>query len=132
MTKKTEILVVEDDEALSSLTCRVLEAYGFTAKPALEGGTGLEQARQEPPDVMLLDLMLPDMTGFEVCEKIKQNPQTAEIPIIMVTAVTDELSRLRGMAAGAFAYLTKPYDPEFLIQTIRQAAMQCCPAGVSN
>jgi CheY-like chemotaxis protein len=132
MAKKTEILVVEDDEALSSLTCRVLEAYGFSTKPALEGGAGLQLAQREPPDVMLLDLMLPDMTGFEVCEKIKQNPQTAEIPIIMVTALADELSRLRGMAAGAFAYLTKPYDPELLIQTIRKAAMECSAAGVSN
>jgi two-component system, OmpR family, phosphate regulon response regulator PhoB len=122
MSEKTEILVVEDDKELSTLTCRVLEMYGFSVRPALDGREALRQVEERAPNVVLLDLMLPDISGFEVCKKLKQEARTAEIPVIMVTAMADEQSRQRGMAAGAYAYVTKPYDPNHLIEVIRKAA----------
>ncbi|HEX4125702.1 MAG TPA: response regulator [Tepidisphaeraceae bacterium] len=115
---------MEDDKALSVLTCRVLEASGFSVRAALEGGDALRQAWRLAPDVVLLDLMLPDMTGFEVCEQLKANSESAEIPVIMVTALADEGSRQRGIDAGAYAYVTKPYDPDLLIEMIRKAAIE--------
>jgi two-component system, OmpR family, phosphate regulon response regulator PhoB len=122
MSEKTEILVVEDDKALSNLTCRVLEMYGFSVRAALEGREALRLVEERVPNVVLLDLMLPDISGFEVCEKLKREGRTAEVPVIMVTAMTDEQSRQRGMEAGAYAYVTKPYDPDHLIEVIRKAA----------
>ena len=124
MDDKTDVLVVEDDKAMSVLTCMVLQASGFAARPALDGGSGLREARSQVPHVILLDLMLPDMNGFEVCQELKRDEQTAHVPVIMLTALADEESRLRGIALGARAYLTKPYNPKQLVDLITKLAAE--------
>jgi DNA-binding response OmpR family regulator len=122
MEKKTIILVIEDDKAISVLTCCLLQDAGFATMPAYYGGVGLRLAQQSAPDVILLDLMLPDIIGFEVCEQLKQNPLTNWIPVVMCTAMADDESRQRGMECGAFAYLIKPYNPDTLVDMVRNLA----------
>jgi len=106
----TRVLVI-DDEAPIRLLCRVnLEAEGMEVLEARDGPGGLEQARAERPDVILLDVMMPGMTGFEVCQRIRNDPQIAEIPIIILTALDDRESLLHALKAGADDFISKPFD----------------------
>jgi DNA-binding response OmpR family regulator len=122
MDATREILVVEDDETLNSIVCRFVAIAGFSARSALDGASALKLAKERAPAVVLLDLMLPDMTGFEVCQQLKGDQSTSGAPVVMVTALTDEESRQRGMQCGAVDYLTKPFDPDQLIEAIKKHA----------
>src|SRR5690606_36652147 len=162
-----DVLVVDDDKAINQVLCRFLQGSGFRVRPALDGQSALEQVRASLPRAILLDLMLPyitgfevceelkrdpqtqsirgimitalagqsaleqvraslpwailldliltDITGFEVCEDLKRDPQTQSIPLIMITALADDDSIERGKACGAMAYLTKPFDLDKLV-----------------
>ncbi len=104
-------LLIIDDNAVSRETLAdMLTVSGYEIHQAASGITGIELATKLNPDVILLDVMMPEMDGFEVCRLIRQNPQTAEIPIIMVTALDDRDSRLTGLEAGADDFLSKPFD----------------------
>ncbi len=122
METKPTILVIEDDKPISVLTCGLLEDAGFATRPAYYGGVGMRLAQESVPDLILLDLMLPDITGFEVCEQLKQNPLTNRIPVVICTAMADDESRRRGIECGAHAYLIKPYNPETLVEMVRKLA----------
>lgn len=116
-----DVLVVDDDKAINQVLCRFLQGSGFRVRPALDGQSALEQVRASLPRAILLDLMLPDITGFEVCEELKRDPQTQSIPVIMITALADDDSIERGKACGAMAYLTKPFDLDKLVATLKEA-----------
>jgi len=107
----TSVLVI-DDEAPIRLLCRVnLEAEGMTVFEAADGPTGLEEARENPPDVVLLDVMMPGLDGWRVAEQLLQDDRTSEIPIIFLTARAEFRDRARGLDIGGVDYVTKPFNP---------------------
>jgi two-component system alkaline phosphatase synthesis response regulator PhoP len=107
----TKVLVI-DDEAPIRLLCRVnLEAEGMEVIEAADGPTGLEQAREEQPDVILLDVMMPGLDGWRVAEELLEDERTTEIPIIFLTARAEFRDRARGLDIGGVDYVTKPFNP---------------------
>ncbi|MFN2471347.1 MAG: PleD family two-component system response regulator [Gaiellaceae bacterium] len=105
-------VLVIDDEAAIRLLCRVnLEAEGIRVLEASDGNDGLAQARGERPDVILLDVMMPGLDGWEVAEELVTDERTRDIPIVFLTARADFRDRERGLEAGGIAYLTKPFNP---------------------
>jgi len=116
---RAKILLVEDDANLRELLRYNLEGEGFATATAQDGRAGLEKARQEAPDLILLDWMLPSLSGLEVCTRLKQNGDTAGIPIVMLTVKDAEEDRLKGLEAGADDYVTKPFSPKELFARIK-------------
>jgi len=104
------ILIVDDESAGRQTLESILEGQGYHLEMAENGQEALEKASQLLPDVILLDVMMPIMDGFEVCKRIRNNPALAEIPIIMLTALDERQSFLKGLESGADDYITKPYD----------------------
>jgi DNA-binding response OmpR family regulator len=119
MEPDRDVLVVEDDESLNALICRFVKIAGFPYRAALDGASALKQAIERLPRLILLDVMLPDTTGFEVCKQLKEDPRTNDVPIVMVTALGDDQNRERGLKAGAVAYLPKPFSSDALIKLIK-------------
>jgi two-component system alkaline phosphatase synthesis response regulator PhoP len=116
---RKKILVVEDDPDLVELLSFNLRGCGFAVSTAGDGLDALKKARSIVPDLILLDLMLPELDGFGVCEILRREPATAGIPIIMVTAMSSQFARLAGLEAGANDYITKPFSPKQLIARIQ-------------
>jgi DNA-binding response OmpR family regulator len=115
----TSVLVI-DDEAPIRLLCRVnLEAEGMTVLEAADGPTGLEEARENTPDVVLLDVMMPGLDGWRVAEQLLQDDRTSEIPIIFLTARAEFRDRARGLDIGGVDYVTKPFNPLDLAPLVR-------------
>ena len=108
--KPARILVVDDEERNRRLLVAMLEAEGYSASEAADGAQALELARQNPPDIVLLDVMMPGMDGYEVARALKAAEATRSVPVVMVTALDDRESRLRGLEAGAEEFVTKPVD----------------------
>ena len=104
------ILVVDDDDKSQRLLCDLLEAQGYSVMIAEDGKQALEKAFANPPDLILLDVMMPKMDGYEVCRHLRLDPLLAEVAIIMVTSLDDRAARLRGLDSGADDYITKPVD----------------------
>ena len=114
-----QIMVVDDDPDTVSILARHLQREGFVAIEAASGAECLKLARENPVDVILLDLMMPEMDGFQVCRKLKENPSTAEIPVIMITARDDLDARAEGMRLGVSDFLAKPVFRRQLASRIR-------------
>lgn len=114
-------LIVEDDPDQAEMAARLLRYRDFDSDIAGTGGEGLAKARALKPDVVLLDLMLPDTTGFDVCRGLRADRETMLTPIVMLTALGDELNRSRGFRVGANAYVSKPYGAEELFGAIAEA-----------
>ena len=108
--KPARILVVDDEERNRRLLVAMLEVEGYSASEAADGAQALELARQNPPDMLLLDIMMPGMDGYDVARALKADAATKAIPVVMVTALDDRDSRLRGLEAGAEEFVTKPVD----------------------
>jgi CheY-like chemotaxis protein/prolyl-tRNA editing enzyme YbaK/EbsC (Cys-tRNA(Pro) deacylase) len=115
------VLVVEDEPKTNQLYCRLLERQGLACRGAEGGKQALVLAREMRPSAMLLDLMLPDMSGFDVYEQFRRAGPVRRVPVIVVTALDDESSRQRCRQLGAEAYLTKPFMPETLMKTVQGA-----------
>ena len=116
------VLIVDDEEPNRTLLRDPLEARGFEVAEAENGAQALQNISQRPPDVILLDLMMPEMDGFEVCRRLKKDAKTAPIPILMVTALSERKERLMGIAAGANDFLNKPVDLQDAILRVGNAA----------
>jgi DNA-binding response OmpR family regulator len=114
-------LIVEDDPAQAELAAQLVRLRDFKPIVAETGESGYELARRCHPDVVLLDLMLPDTSGFDVCRRLRTNRATLLTPIVMLTALGDTENRELGFRVGANAYLTKPYDPDDLYLAINEA-----------
>jgi two-component system, OmpR family, alkaline phosphatase synthesis response regulator PhoP len=114
------ILVVEDDIDLVELLRFNLKKEGYALGTATDGIEALKKARTIQPDLILLDLMLPELDGFAVCDILRRDPKTASIPIIILTAISSQLSRFNGLDAGANLYITKPFSLKFLRQCIQE------------
>ena len=124
----TRVLVI-DDEAPIRLLCRVnLEAEGMDVLEASDGLTGIDQAREAAPDVVLLDVMIPGLDGWGVAEQLLDDPRTNRIPIIFLTARAELRDRARGIDLGGVDYVTKPFNPVELAPRIRDL-LACVDAG---
>ena len=117
-----DVLVVEDDASLNELVGAYVELAGFEYRKALDGESAVREAQQRPPRMVILDIMLPDIDGFEVCKRLKAQSITSSIPVLMLTALSQEENRRKGIACGAADYMVKPFDPDKLIDAIRQHA----------
>lgn len=113
------ILVAEDETDVLNLIALNLKSAGFTVVQAQDGVSALRQARDTLPALIVLDLMLPEMSGLEVCKALKKEPQTAGIPIVMLTAKAEEVDRIVGLELGADDYVTKPFSPRELVLRIK-------------
>ena len=118
MPEKT-ILLVEDERDLLELLKYNFDREGYHVVTAETGEDGLKLVRKQPPDLILLDLMLPSMDGLEVCRSLKGRPETATIPIIMLTAKGEEADVVQGLEMGADDYITKPFSPRILMARIQ-------------
>jgi len=118
MTQK-KILVADDEKDIVELVAYNLEREGFAVFRASDGRQALEIIRQDKPDLVILDLMMPEIPGTEVCRKVRGAPETANLPIIMLTAKADAVDRILGLEIGADDYLTKPFHVRELVARVR-------------
>ncbi len=119
---KARILVVDDEEDILELIRYNLEKEGYTVACVQTGEAALIQAQSEfMPHLILLDIMLPELDGFEVCKRLKNDPNTSHIPILMLTAKSEEADTVVGLELGADDYITKPFSPRILLARIRTA-----------
>ena len=119
MTPVTRVLVVEDDPDIAQLVAHYLEKAGFSADVLTNGRDALAAIAAKAPDVLVLDLMLPQVDGLEICRAVRGNTATAAIPIIMLTARAEESDRIVGLELGADDYLGKPFSPNELVARVR-------------
>jgi two-component system, OmpR family, alkaline phosphatase synthesis response regulator PhoP len=113
------VLIVEDDPDIAALVARYLEKAGFAADIQPSGRAALDTIRAAPPDLVILDLMLPHMDGLDVCRTLRANEQTTDLPVIMLTARAEENERIAGLEIGADDYLAKPFSPNELVARVR-------------
>lgn len=115
----TRVFVVEDDRDIADLVAHYLDKAGWTPQIFGSGTDALAAARHSPPDVIILDLMLPGMSGLEVCRALRSDALTAGLPIVMVTARAEEAERIAGLDMGADDYIAKPFSPNELVARVR-------------
>ena len=124
MTEKKRILMVDDEPDFCAIVQAQLEREGFAVECAYDGVEGIAKVRANPPDAIVLDVMMPDKDGYEVCRELKADDDLCDIPIVLLTAVTSHLTSTRyshadGMATEADDYLSKPASAEEISETIR-------------
>ena len=117
MAKK--ILIVEDDPAVLRAISYMLEKEGYNVLTATDGLTGLTKAKGENPDLLILDVMLPGIDGFEICHRLRAEPQTAQLPILMLSAKGQAADKAMGLQVGANEYLTKPVERLVLLDRVK-------------
>jgi twitching motility two-component system response regulator PilG len=118
--QKKRILIVEDEESLLKLETILLTVKGYEVSGALNGNEAMKKLSDELFDLILLDIMLPDIDGFEICRQIRRNPRISRIPVVMLTAKKSPDDHERGLACGASAYLTKPFKSAMIIEVIEK------------
>ena len=116
-----KVLIVEDEPELAQLLAEHLRRWGYDPHILNEGQEVVNWVRSNPPEVILLDLLLPDADGFSICETLKLDRETNLIPIIMITALSGQQEKVHGLQVGANCYLTKPFSAEDLERTIKEA-----------
>jgi two-component system phosphate regulon response regulator PhoB len=128
----TRILVVEDEEALSTLLDYNLRQENFDVAVASDGEEALVKIDEAAPDIVILDWMLPKISGIEVCRRLRAKPETKNIPVIMLTARSEEADRIRGLETGADDYLTKPFSTNELVARVRAVLRRIRPGLVQD
>jgi DNA-binding response OmpR family regulator len=118
-TMKEKILVVDDDETLANLLVNLLNVNGYQASKSFKGREALRMISEDQPDLVLLDILMPELNGFDVLTKLRQDPKTKDIPVVIVTALSDELYVLEGWVRDTDGYLSKPFRPDDLLETIK-------------
>jgi len=126
------VLVVEDEPAQREVLAYNIQAEGFQVMTAEAGDIALDIVRETPPDVIVLDWMLPHVSGIEVCRQLKMGAETARIPIIMLSARSEEVDKVRGLETGADDYITKPYSIAELLARLRTQLRRVRPATVGE
>ncbi|MEN6467987.1 MAG: response regulator [Smithella sp.] len=114
-----KILIVDDEQDIADLVSYNLEKEGYVTIKAYDGGDVLKTVKNQKPDLIILDLMLPRMNGLDICRAIRANPETVQLPIIMLTAKSDEVDKIIGLEIGADDYMTKPFSVKELIARVR-------------
>lgn len=117
--EKPVVVVVEDDVEMNELERELLGLYGFTTIPAYTGTEAVSVCMRAEVDAVLLDVMLPEMDGFETCSRLRED-RNGSLPIIMISALAEDDSRRRGYASGANAYFAKPFDPEEVVGALQR------------
>jgi DNA-binding response OmpR family regulator len=117
--EKKRILIVEDEESLLKLESILLTSKGYRVTGVMDGMSALDEVRRNRPDLVILDIMLPKMDGFEVCRQLKGDPDTAHIPVVMLTAKKNSQDMVTGQQAGCDAYITKPFKSSKVLETIQ-------------
>src|SRR5918994_1497543 len=120
--RTSRVLVVEDERDVAELLRYNLAKEGFDVVVAPHGSDALRAAREQQPDIILLDIMVPQLNGWEVCRRLKEDPETRAIPIIMVTGRVEEGDKVLGFEVGADDYVTKPFSPRELVARVRAVA----------
>ena len=115
----SRVLIVEDEPDIRDLIAFHLERDGYQVSKSKSGADALHQVRTSTPDLVLLDLMLPEISGLEVCRRLRQDPATASLPIIILTARGEEVDRVLGLELGADDYITKPFSPKEVVARVR-------------
>ena len=114
-----EILIVDDTPASLQLLAKILTDQGFRVRPASNGTIALRSIEAKPPDLILLDIKLPDINGYEICSRLKTNKRFENIPIIFISALDDTTEKIKGFQAGAIDYITKPFEPEEVLARVK-------------
>jgi phosphate regulon transcriptional regulator PhoB len=122
-----EVLVVEDEPDIRRLVVLHLERDGFRCRTATTGSDALREVKAAIPDLVVLDLMLPEVDGLEVCRRLRRDTSTASVPIIMLTAKSDEVDRIVGLEIGADDYIGKPFSPKELVARVRAVLRRTQP-----
>ncbi|SMF29950.1 response regulator [Desulfovibrio gilichinskyi] len=117
--RKQTVLVVDDTSSIIAVFSKILSPE-YRVKAAKNGLKALEITLETPPDIILLDIMMPEMDGYEVCRKLKLNPKTKEIPVIFVTAMVDAENKARALELGAVDFVTKPINPSVVLECIKK------------
>ena len=117
---KQKILVVDDDKAILEMVKFALESEGFEVATATDGDEALNKVSKEKPDLIILDVMMPGIDGFEVCRHLKFDPQYQNVPVIILTAKTEDIDKMTGLEIGADEYITKPFDTKQLIKSVEE------------
>ena len=120
MIHAAKILAVDDEPDLTELIAYHLGRNGHTVETAANGWEAIDQVTRNRPDLILLDLMLPDLDGFGFCEILRRNPATASIPVIIISAWASTDSRMLGLELGALDYITKPFSPHELVERVNR------------
>jgi DNA-binding response OmpR family regulator len=115
-----EVLIVDDDKAMVNLLATLLETEGYEAKKTQSAAAALEKVSESHPDLILLDIMMPEMDGFKFLAMLRSNPDTRAIPVIIITVLGDQENILEGFRKEADEYVTKPFDPQKLVVTIKE------------
>jgi DNA-binding response OmpR family regulator len=118
---KPRVLLVDDEPIILRLLQVNMRLEGFEVIACSNGEVAPRRASERPPDVVVLDVVLPGIDGFEVCERLREAPATARVPVIMVTAQAQDEDRERGYALGVREYVTKPFEPSDLVALVREA-----------
>jgi DNA-binding response OmpR family regulator len=118
------VLVVEDEASIASFVALYLKNAGFTVRTATNGGEALAQVTAEMPDLIVLDLMLPDIDGIEICKRVRQR---SDVPILMLTARDEDVDKIIGLEVGADDYLTKPFNPRELVARVKAILRRAAP-----
>lgn len=125
----TRILIIEDDKDIVELVRYNLDKEGYQTVSSGDGATGLAQIKKTPPDLLILDLMLPKLSGLEVCKEIRRQEKLNRLPILMLTARGEEADRVVGLELGADDYVTKPFSPRELVARIKALLRRVQPPG---
>jgi two-component system phosphate regulon response regulator PhoB len=125
----SRILVVEDEPDLAELVALNLRGAGHDVTVSHDGNTALAEIQRHQPDLVVLDVMLPDLSGIEVCRRLRRNPQTVRLPVIMLTARSDEVDRVVGFEVGADDYVPKPFSPRELILRVEAILRRTTAVG---
>ena len=118
MSDPPRLLIVEDSEQAAIFLSRMLEAHGYRYQVARDGMEAISAVRENPPDLVLLDIMMPTLNGYQVCRELKDDPETRAIPIVMLTAKSQESDKFWGKEAGADVYVVKPFDMDELLEAV--------------
>jgi phosphate regulon transcriptional regulator PhoB len=123
-----KILLIEDDKDIVELVKYNLEKDGFNVAASADGATGLAQLRKSPPDLLLLDLMLPKVSGLEICKEVRKDVSLNRLPVLILTAKGEEADRVVGLELGADDYVTKPFSPRELVARVKALLRRSEPA----
>ncbi len=116
----SKVLVVEDSPPQREMISALLKHSGMTVTSASDGVEALEQILEDCPDIVVLDIVMPRMNGYELCRRLKDNPKTKELPVVMCSTKGEEFDRYWGMRQGANAYIAKPFQPQELVSTVKK------------
>ncbi|MDY6939751.1 MAG: response regulator [Cyanobacteriota bacterium] len=116
----SKVLVIEDSVTQREMIANLLRGSGLTVIEASDGVEALEQIQKSLPDLVVLDIVMPRMNGYEVCRRIKADPKTQNVPVVMCSSKGEEFDRYWGMKQGADAYVAKPFQPTELVGTVKQ------------